>query len=475
MRRVDLLKYAVLSPAILVGTACTGRQEVKRPNIIYIFTDQQSASMMSCAGNPWLKTPAMDYIAENGVRFTRAYAPNPVSAPARLCLITGRFPGYFRDTDGNPVRENGAAMRIQPLAEEVKHTTLASWMHRAGYELAYGGKQHLAPSLNPDTLGFNVISKDERDDLAKRTAEYIKSQHAKPYFLIVSLINPHDICYMAIRDFAQTESDKGIIAHGKKEVATLDEALKMPEHVSRKDFFTQYCPPLPPNFEPQEDEPQAVHWLINRRPFRRDARINYTKEDWRMHRWAYCRLTELVDKQIQIILNALKESGQEENTLVIFSSDHGDMDASHRLEHKTVLYEEAINIPFLVMWKGTIPASVVDSVHLISNGLDLLPTVSDYAGFQGKADERGRSIRPLLECQPVEWRKSLGIESQIGRAVIDAEHYKYVKYDVVDEEEQLLDHNKDPYETRHFTSVPEYAAKLVALREQYDEWFPSPQ
>ena len=68
-----------------------------------------------------------------------------------------------------------------------------------------------------------------------------------------------------------------------------------------------------------------------------------------MHRWAYCRLTERVDKQVQAVLDAVKESGQEENTLILFSSDHGDMDGAHRLEHKSLLYEESANIPFLAM------------------------------------------------------------------------------------------------------------------------------
>ena len=84
----------------------------KRPNIIFITTDQQSASMMSCAGNPWLKTPAMDYIAQNGVRFTRAYCTNPVCSPSRVSLMTGRFAGIFNDDKGDIVRENDGSLKI---------------------------------------------------------------------------------------------------------------------------------------------------------------------------------------------------------------------------------------------------------------------------------------------------------------------------------------------------------------------------
>ena len=466
------IKYLAIAPMVIAGNACVQEKQPERPNIIYILTDQQSASMMSCAGNRWLQTPAMDYIAENGVRFTRAYTTNPVSAPARVSMMTGRFAGYFNDNQGNIVRENAGATRIPELSDEVRETNIATVMRQAGYELVFGGKQHLPRVLQPETLGFDVISRDERDDLAASVAQYIQKERENPYFMIVSLINPHDICYMAIRDFAVSDEEKAIIRNGKTEVTTLDEALAIPAGISRDEFFAAYCPPLPPNYEPQIDEPQAIDWLINLRPFRINAREKYSDEQWRMHRWAYCRLTERVDRQIQVILDALKASGQDKNTLVILSSDHGDMDAAHRLEHKTVLYEESANIPFVVMWKGTIPGGRVDSLHLVSNMLDLLPTVSDYAGKVSYADPRGKSLRPLLENKKTVWRNSLGVETEMGRMVVDAKMQKYVRHDIVGIEEQLFDLQADPYETVHFTNHPEYRETLTALKKQYAEWFP---
>ena len=468
--QINTFKYMMLCPTIMSVAGCAYQEQ--QPNIIFILTDQQSASMMSCAGNNRLHTPAMDYIAANGIRFTRAYTTNPVSAPSRVSMMTGWMPAHFQDNQGKPVRENDGAVRISDLPEEVRQTNLATVMQQAGYNLAFGGKQHLPKALQPETLGFDVISTDERDGLAETAAQYIKKEHAKPYFMVVSLINPHDICYMAIRDFAVSEEEKAIIGHGKTEVATLDEALKIPEGISREAFFATHCPPLPPNYEPQSDEPQAIDWLINLRPFRINAREKYTDEQWRMHRWAYCRLTERVDRQVQVILDALRESGQEKNTLVIFSSDHGDMDAAHRLEHKTVLYEESANIPFLVMWKGKIQGGQVDSLHLVSNMLDLLPTISDYAGKPAYADPKGKSLRPLLENKKTEWRKSVGVETEIGRMIVDEDKRKYIKYDIVGIEEQLLDLKVDPYETMHFTDWTEYSDKLSDLRNHFKTWFP---
>lgn len=448
------------------------RHSARRPNIIYIFTDQQSANMMSCAGNDWLKTPAMDYIAENGIRFTRAYTTNPVCSPARVSLMTGRFAGYFKDDQRNEVRENRGSMKIPQVTKEVLNTTIASYLKKANYELYFGGKEHLPKSLTVKALGFKDFSDDERDEVAREAAKVIKTKHDKPYFMVVSLINPHDICYMALRQMATSKSDAQILKRANVELIMLDSAMKIPDGVGAEEFFKSYCPPLPINYEPQLGEPEAVKKLIHLRPFRKNARENFTENQWRHHRYAYHRLTEFVDDQVQTILDAVMGSGEEENTLIIFSSDHGDMSASHRMEHKSTLYEESANIPFMAMWKGHIPAGRVDDENLVSNGLDLLPTVCDYAGITGVSDPRGKSLRPLFAGKEVKWRETLGVESEIGKMVIDKNGLKYIRYDAAGFEEQLLNLKVDPFETTHFTNDSKYKKQLKKLRKIYEkEWF----
>jgi arylsulfatase A-like enzyme len=480
MKRINLLKCLVLFVCVPLSIVCHGQKRLskERPNIIFIFTDQQNSSMMSCAGNKWLKTPGMDYIAENGIRFTRAYTTNPVCSPARVSLITGRFPGAFHDKNGNQVRENEGAVNIPQVSEEVKITTISAFLKNAGYELFYGGKQHLPPSLRPEVLGFNYFCSDEREKLADETAKLIKEKHENPYFMMVSLIEPHDICFMPIRDFAISESVKKFIIKSTVECAALDKAMQMPAGVTDQDFIEKYCPPLPPNHEPQKDEPKAIKYLIDaaaglpNSDFIRLARDKYSDKDWRIHRWAYCRLVELADKRVQTILDAVKSSGQEENTLIIFSSDHGEMDGAHRLLHKTALYEESANIPFMAMWKGHIIGGQIDNDHLISSGLDFLPTVCDYAGIKGTSDPRGRSLRPLFEGKRVDWRNTLGVESEIGRMVVSKDKLKYIKYDAVGVEEQLFDLNQDPGEMNPVTNDPKYKESLVNICEAFQKWFP---
>jgi len=251
-------------------------------------------------------------------------------------------------------------------------------------------------------------------------------------------------------------------------------AMRIPAGVDRATFLETLCPPLPPNHQPQIDEPEAIKKLLKIRNFRWRARQTYSDNDWRLHRWAYARLTERVDGQIQIVLDALRASGQEDNTVVILTSDHGDHDSAHKMEHKTALYEEAARIPLLVMYKGTAPAGRVDTTHLVSNGLDLLPTVCDYAGLpNATADLRGRSLRALIEAKPVDhWRPTLGVESEIGRMVV-GDRVKYIRYDFAGDEEQLLDLRIDPGETRDFSNDPAHAAILQRLRAAFDnDWFP---
>ena len=174
-----------------------------------------------------------------------------------------------------------------------------------------------------------------------------------------------------------------------------------------------------------------------------------------MHRWAYCRLTEMADLQIATVLKSLRDTNQEENTLVIFSTDHGDMDGSHRMEHKTALYEEAIRVPLIISWKGITPAEKVDSEHLVSNGLDLVPTLCDFAGIKPPEGLEGRSLRPLVEGTGFSaWRDMLRVESEFGHMSVDT-NYKYVLYDEGDNREQFINLELDPGENVNLVNSPD--------------------
>ena len=416
-------------------------QMTHQPNILLILTDQQNASMLSCAGNPYLRTPAMDSIARRGTRFERAYCMNPMCVPSRFCLFSGR-----RGSEIGLVNNNDDLINQDPAA--ISEKALGWQMRKAGYRTAYGGKTHFPLGLQPEDLGFETISRDDRDELAEDCARFLAHNHDEPFLLVASFINPHDICHMAIRDFADTPLEKRLSQPDRIELTELDAALKIPDGVSKDEFFRRVCPPLPDNFEIPSDEAEAIRLMQARSPFKRKARERYSDENWRMHRYAYARLTERVDSQIGRLLAALRRYGLEENTVVVFTSDHGDMDASHRMEHKTAFYEEAARVPLLIAGPG-MAQGAVDDQHLVSNGLDLLPTFCAVAGIELPAELEGRSLLPLLTAaKAAVWRAALPVESELGQMIVQGD-FKYSRYYQGDKGEQLVDLAADPGEMRN--------------------------
>ena len=427
-----------------------------RYNLLFILTDQQSATMMSCAGNSYLQTPAIDSIAAGGVRFERAYCTNPVCIPSRFSLMTGLMPSTIG------MISNYVA-HIEAIPEHIKRNGLGWLLRRSGYDVAYAGKVHL-PLMTTEDLGFDFLCQDEREQLAETCAEFIKRKRDQPFFLVASFVNPHDICYMAIRDSMQNQSERNLIYGGATACATLDKALSRPAGIDDAGFFGEHCPPLPPNFEPQLDEPEAIRLMLEQRPFRMKARREWKDNRWREHRWAYARLTEMVDAQIARVLNVLRNSGQADRTVVIFTSDHGDMDSAHRLEHKSTLYEEACRIPLIIRPPGEETPGRVDRNRLVSNGLDILPTLCDYAGIDPPEGLLGRSLRPIAEgigCDS--WRQNLSLECAIGRAIL-TDRFKYAVYDVGANYEQLIDLVEDPQEMRNVLRDTHHYQVLENLR-----------
>ncbi|MBM4040888.1 MAG: sulfatase [Planctomycetes bacterium] len=436
----------------------------RRPNLLVIITDQQQAGMMSCPGNRYLKTPHMDSLAAAGTRFERAYCSNPVCVPSRFSLLSGVMPSRIGMESNDQLRN--------PVPEAVLRNGMGAVLRAAGYATAYGGKTHFPGAQgrpnNVADYGFEaMLTWDERGKLADTCAAFLRRRHDKPFLLVASFINPHDICYMAIDDH---ERSQGKAVKETVERRCLAEALALPEGMSREAFFRDVCPPLPPNFGIPEGEPEAVE-KTDWRPFRPYARRQWSEETWRLHRWAYARLTERVDAEIGVVLKALREAGREDDTLVVFTSDHGDMDAAHRLEHKSMLYEEACRIPLIVSWKGVTKPGAVDREHLVSNGLDLIPTLCDCAGVAPPPELKGRSIRPLAEGrEPKTWRDTLVVENERSRLVM-WDHLKYGVYDTGERRELLVDLKQDPGEMRNRAADPACRAQLEAGRRLLVEWY----
>jgi arylsulfatase A-like enzyme len=449
----------LILPVLIALGSCSdaGQKTPEHPNILVIMTDQQSAAMMSCAGNKWIKTPAMDDIASNGIRFTRAYAVNPVCSPSRFSLQTGRYPSEIG------MRENAFVGMEKDKVIGLYASAMGNIFRNNGYQTFYGGKVHM-PVTGPDVriLGYELLTRNERDSLATVCADFLlnRKKEDKPFLLFASFINPHDICFQAIR-WATPDDDLA-----KATPPELDEALKLPEGIPEGEFFDNYCPPLPDNHQPMTGEPGSVDSLLKLRPFRGIVREKWTEKDWRMHRWAYAKLTERVDSQIGIVMDALKKSGLSKNTVVIFTSDHGDQDASHKLEHKTVLYEESANIPFVISYPWMKQKGVVDHEHIINNGLCLLPTLCDIAGIEPPAGLTGNSVVPLISRnRNIAWPKQIFLETEMGY-MIHTGRYKYELDDRGKIREMFVDLHVDPGETTNLINRIGYKPVIDSLRTE---------
>ena len=231
-------------------------------------------------------------------------------------------------------------------------------------------------------------------------------------------------------------------------------------------------PPIPENYAIPALEPAAIERNANPKAVTPAVtmREEYDERAWRIYRWIYCRLTEQVDAHIGRILDSLRLSHQEENTLVVFTSDHGNMDASHRLASKGFFYEESVAVPFLMRQKGVIAPGSVNADHLVSTGLDILPTLCDYAAVASPETSLGMSLRPVAEGKSVDRSRPFVVsENHTGR-MVRSDLFKYCVYDSDTPSESLVDMTADPGEMRNLASLPEYQDALIQHRRYLSQW-----
>lgn len=439
-----LIAAVLLVPLAVLHAA----DEAEKPNVLLIITDQQHAGMLSCTGNPRLTTPALDRIAARGMRFERAYCANPVCVPSRFSMFSGLMP--------SAIGLGGNGQIDKPLPEAVAHNTMGNIFRRAGYRTAYGGKVHL-PGTGKAAVkegrpgianyGFDeYLTADERDGLSEACVRFLSEKHDRPFLLVASFINPHDIC--GIRNKVSSRTG-------------------MPPGLTMEEFIANHCPPLPANAAIPEHEPDLLDASLFKgaHAHRGETRRSFTDDDWRIYRWNYARLIEDVDRQIGLVMEALEQSGLADDTLVVFTSDHGDMDGAHRLGQKMMPYEEAIRVPFLIAGAG-MPQGAVDREHLVSTGIDLIPTLCDCAGLETPRELPGRSVRPLVGGNAVApWRDTLLVENGISQTILTMP-FKYTLFREGTRREQLVDLEQDPGEMRNLAVDPAMQPQLRAARQQ---------
>jgi choline-sulfatase len=451
----------------------------RQPNILFIITDQLHIDAMSAAGCADVNTPAIDSLCASGVRFAQSHCAYPVCGPSRSSLFSGRMPSELRtSTNGK-----GIPRSVPNMGQWFREHT--------DYETVYAGKWHLPTSGTFNISGFHVLtggdgrqgdigdrvvsracerflreraggrmeravreaSGQEGDRSLERTAESGSGREAeRPFLLVASFLQPHDICAW----------------------------IRMHEHRMNEPLYPEIqdeLPELPNNFTFAVKEPEIAKDV--RHYSRAPHYANWSVDNWQYYMWSYYREVEMVDAYIGNVLAALQESGYGDNTLVVFTSDHGEGLARHQSILKSSPYDEAIKVPLIVSFPGRWEGGRVDEKHLVS-GVDLLPTLCDFAGIEAPLGVVGASLRPLLEADGavsgaeegavVPWRSFVGVETSGDKGrVIRSEKYKYVKY-VNDSVEMLYDMEGDPQETRNLAEEDDYADILEAHREMLEAW-----
>lgn len=424
-------------------TAAVGTGTARRPNVVLVMTDQQSATAMSCWPNADLHTPAVDRLAATGVRFPNAYCTSPLCVPSRASMVTGRMPS-----------EIGMDDNVAAPAKAFPDDTLGRIFSAAGYDCAYAGKWHVpglvheggdARPTDASWSGFREIHGGRDAGLVDACRDFLATPHDdRPFLLVASFTEPHGICQWAR---GQTPPSGDI-----------------------DDPDWRRLPLLPPNFAPGSEEPEALR-LVQQFAWTVHPTLGWDEEMWRRYRYAYFRLCERVDAEIGDLLGALDTTGVRDDTVIVFTSDHGDMQGAHRWNQKKVLYDEATRVPFIVVPPGGTRGATGGAVRddLVSVGLDLLPTLCDYAGIAPAPDRVGTSVRALAGGGEVEAsvrRDHIVAESEwsfpglmpppalarLRARSIRTERFAYLCYSWGRHREQLFDLRDDPGESRNLAT-----------------------
>ena len=439
LTRREFIKGAVTGAAgvALLGTKAFAdaalQANKEKLNLLFIHTDQQHFEALSGLGNRFLRTPNMDRLLARGVSFSQSYSADPVCCPARACWYTGRA-----------ASENAMLSNDHRLLQSMPD--LGQWFGARGYAPFYTGKWHI-PGRDPAS-GFNVITDtpsgigELTDPIVSRSAQAFLSSYSgdKPFFLSVSLLQPHDCCYWV---FARHE-----------------DLTKLPyPSLERK------LPRLPKNHNYDVEEPPTLKRMLD--GLRKWTSL-WSDLQWRYYIWSYYRHVEMVDAELGRIIDALDDSEFSSNTAIVFTSDHGDGLGRRKLVQKWFAYDESSRVPLIICPPGARDGGRRDTSHLVS-GLDMAPTLCDYAGIEAPPHQRGRSIRPLVEGKAGDWREFVVSEMHITGRMVRTPEYKFVAYKGEDVY-QLFDMRSDPWEMSNLAAEAKYASLVTDLKKRLDDW-----
>jgi arylsulfatase A-like enzyme len=437
----------------------------KRPNIVYIMTDDHGTGALSCYGSEINQTPNLDRIATGGVRLDNCYVTFSLCSPSRACILTGKYAHINGQTSIGGNIFDGSQQTFPKLLQQ------------AGYQTAIIGKWH----LHSKPTGFDHYS-----------VMWGQGSYFDPKF-----IEP---------------SEHGPVWKESKGYSTdivVDKCLDWLGQRDSTDPFMLLCHFKSPHWtwEPDEkhadmyrdetmSEPETFNHTFGDSPVPPDAlqvKLETVHEQWKITRWGsmpeglsmqeqkernfqcfikdYLRCVASVDDNVGRLLDYLDDQGLAENTIVVYTSDNGMFQGEHGWVDKKMMYEESLRVPFLVRYPEKIAAGS-HSKDLVVN-CDYAPTFLEYAGLDVPLDIQGRSLAGVLEGNtPEDWRTVFYYQhhdtnpnGELANCGVRTKDFKLIWYNHNYDHYQLFDVNKDPLEVNDIYEDPEYAEVVETMKE----------
>lgn len=444
----------------------------RRPNILLLNVDQQRYDSLGFTGHPLVKTPHLDALAAKGMQCTSAYTPLPTCCSARQTLLSGVMPEQHEglwnyDAGSLPVR---GLSPDRPI-----------WVRQlrdAGYRTAYFGKWHVHPELDPTHFGFDLFFDSPNDDVhaAHMAVKHPVANNPWPEF---------PMGYYQTRPVEQCHTH--LLARRCIEQIDTFRQGEDPWHI-RLDFSEPHLPCVPAepfaSMVPPESIPPWGNFdeSFEGKPYIQRQQIkNWCIEEWTWHEWSvylsgYFGMISQVDDAIGRVIGHLEAQGLMDETLVIYTTDHGDAAGSHRMIDKHyVLYEEETHVPLVLRWDGVIPdASFCND--FISHYLDLPPTLMELLDLPVPSMYQGRSFLPQLLGNPAENPRDFAFSSYNGQQfglycqrMIRDRKVKYI-WNATDTDE-CYDLENDPFEMNNLAYQNEDSELCRTYRKHVQEVF----
>jgi arylsulfatase A-like enzyme len=463
------------------AAAAAGAQAQQRPNILHIQTDQQQWATI--AGRSECRTPNLNRLASQGMLFERSYTPSAVCCPSRAMTLSGAY--HWHNGVYNQIHSAPSVKR--DLDADV--VLYSQRLREAGYRLGYVGKWHCSWVRTPADFGFHELADvagcdpralaklDLNPDRVERPKERLKTVQSRmfswpgsqPFVMWGYREGPEEATAEAYRTECAIRMLRRFAKGSQPWHLEVQYVEPHDPYMPLKTYLDRYDPrsiPVARSFHDRFENKPGLH----RRESETWGRV--TEEDYRRSRAHYYAYVEQLDAQVGRILKALDETGQAANTLVVFTTDHGDTVGAHRMWIKGwIPYEECYRIPLIVRWPGRIQPGARCG-HLVQLQ-DLAHTYVEVAGAGPMPYPDGRSLAPLFENpQRTDWSDDIlcayyGGEFLYTQRIAIHRRFKYV-FNGFDFDE-LYDLEADPDELRNVVGDPGYRAQAGDMRARLYE------